>query len=78
MCHWSAMFLDIGQVMRNAKLSCSKIFDIVYFGFAWGTGTEAFASVDKSCSFYKGVQDHVAFRLEVKSTECLTVWILTF
>jgi len=57
-----------GYLHRCAKsqLLCCKIFGVVYFGFAWDTDTEAFAIVDKSCSLYKGVQDHVVFRLEVK------------
>lgn len=59
--------------MRNAKLSCCKIFGIVYFGFAWDTDTGAFAIVKKICLLYECVQDHVVPHLEVKSTECLTV-----
>jgi len=62
--------------MRNAKLSCCKIFAVVYFGSEWHTDTGAFASANAIGSLYKLEQNHVVIRLEVKSTEYLTVSVL--
>jgi hypothetical protein len=49
---WSATLLAIVQViyvdMRKAKLSCYKIYGVVYFGFTSNTDTGAFAIVNKS------------------------------